>query len=132
MRIMIDTNVLVSIIFFPSVQMNELKTRLCTKHTIVLCSYILEELTRVIKRKFAHKFKDLDDFLTELPYELAYTPSFIERENFPAIRDIHDYPILATSILEDVDVLITGDKDFAAVDINHPEILTPAEFLSKY
>ena len=33
MRIMIDTNVLISIIFFPSVQMNELKTKLCKRHT---------------------------------------------------------------------------------------------------
>ena len=48
------------------------------------------------------------------------------------MRDVYDYPILATAILEDVDVLITGDKDFAVVDIDHPEILTPTEFLSKY
>lgn len=51
MRIMIDTNVLISIIFFPSVKMNELKTTLCMKHTIVLCSHIVEELNRVTKRK---------------------------------------------------------------------------------
>ena len=132
MRIMIDTNVLISIIFFPSVQMNELKTKLCKKHTIVLCSHIVEELNRVTKRKFAHKLKDLDEFLRELPYELVYTPAFLEKDKFPAIRDIYDYPILATAILEDVDVLITGDKDFASVDIDHPDIVTPAEFLSKY
>jgi len=132
MRIMIDTNVLISIIFFPSVQMNELKIKLCKNHTIVLCSHIVEELNRVTKRKFAHRLKDLDEFLTELPYEFVYTPSFLEKDKFPAIRDAYDYPILATAILEDVDVLITGDKDFAAVDIEHPEILTPTEFMSEY
>jgi predicted nucleic acid-binding protein len=68
---------------------------------------------------------------TELPYELVYTPSFIEKDKFPAIRDEYDYPILATVILENVDVLITGDKDFAEVDVDHPEILTPTIFLSK-
>ena len=93
MRIMIDTNVLISIIFFPSVQMNELKTKICKKHTIVLCSHIVEELNRVTKRKFAHKLKDLDDFLTELPYELIYTPTFLEKDKFPAMRDVYDYPI---------------------------------------
>jgi predicted nucleic acid-binding protein len=31
-----------------------------------------------------------------------------------------------------VDVLITGDADFAAVEIERPEILTPAGFLEKY
>ncbi|MHB1454222.1 MAG: putative toxin-antitoxin system toxin component, PIN family [Saccharofermentanales bacterium] len=129
---MIDTNVLISIIFFPSSQMNELKTRICKRHTIVLCSQILEELNQVTKRKFPHKLKEIDTFLTELPYELVYTPSFIEKEKFPAIRDEYDYPILATAILENVDVLITGDKDFAEVDVDHPEILTPTRFLAKY
>lgn len=32
----------------------------------------------------------------------------------------------------DVDVLITGDKDSAGIDIDRPEILTPTEFLDKY
>lgn len=132
MRIMIDTNVLISIIFFPPTQMNELKNKLCTKYTIVLCSHIIEELNRITKRKFAHKLKDMDNFLTELPYEFVYTPAFIEKDKFPAIRDVYDYPILATAMLEDVDLLITGDKDFSVVDVNHPEILTPTEFLLKY
>ncbi len=79
---MIDTNVLISIIFFPSVQMNELKAKLCKRHTIVLCSHIMEELNRVVKRKFAHKLKELDEFLTELPYEFVYTPAFIEKDKF--------------------------------------------------
>ena len=129
---MIDTNVLISIIFFPPTQMNELKNKLCTKYTIVLCSHIIEELNRITKRKFAHKLKDMDNFLTELPYEFVYTPAFIEKDKFPAIRDVYDYPILATAMLEDVDLLITGDKDFSVVDVNHPEILTPTEFLLKY
>jgi len=53
--------------------MNELKIKLCMKHTIVLCSHIVEELNRVTKRKFAHKLKDVDAFLTELPCEAAGT-----------------------------------------------------------
>lgn len=132
MRIMIDTNVLISIVLFPSEQMNELKAKICKNHTIVLCSHILEELDSVTKRKFKHKSKEIDEFLTELPYELVYTPAFIDKTRFPAIRDIFDYPILATAILENVDILITGDKDFSEVDIEHPEIMTPAVFLSKY
>jgi putative PIN family toxin of toxin-antitoxin system len=132
MRIMIDTNVLISIIFFPSAQMNKLVLKLCKKHTIVLCSQIIEEINRVTKRKFPDKLKEMDEFFTQLPYELVYTPAFIERDKFPAIRDEYDYPILATAIMEDVDVLITGDKDFTAIDIKRPEIVTPSQFLSRY
>jgi predicted nucleic acid-binding protein len=48
------------------------------------------------------------------------------------IRDDNDYIILHTAIIEDIDILITGDKDFAAVDIERPEILSPSEYLAKY
>jgi len=132
MRIMIDTNVLISIIFFPSTQMNEFIIKVSQKHDIVLCSHIIDELKNVTKRKFTHKLKSLDDFLIELPYELVYTPTFIEKDRFPSIRDAHDYPILATAIIEDVDILITGDKDFSDIDIERPEIMTVSEFFAKY
>jgi len=47
-------------------------------------------------------------------------------------KDIKDYPVLYTAILEDVDILVTGDRDFSDVDVEKPEILTPAEFVEKY
>ena len=106
--------------------------KLCKEHTIILCSHIIEEINRVTKRKFPHKLKEMDEFFIELPYELVYTPAFIDKDKFPAMRDLYDYPILATAILEDVDMLITGDKDFEVVDIDRPEIITPSLFLKKY
>ena len=33
------------------------------------------------------------------------------------IRDIKDYPVLYTAIIEDIDILVTGDKDFSDIDI---------------
>ncbi len=54
------------------------------------------------------------------------------KQNLFQIRDESDYPILYTAILEDVDILITGDKDFLDIEIERPEILTPAQFLEKY
>ena len=37
-----------------------------------------------------------------------------------------------TAIVEDIDILITGDKDFSDIDIEKPEIMTPAEFMEEY
>ena len=65
-----------------------------------------------------------------LSYEMAYTP--IWQENMPDIRDEKDKPILAAAITADVDVLITGDGDFSDVEIERPEILSPAEFWKRY
>ena len=39
---------------------------------------------------------------------------------------------LLEDIIEDVDVLITGDKDFSDIVIEKPEIVTPAEFVERY
>lgn len=48
------------------------------------------------------------------------------------MRDTRDSPILATAIMEGVDVFLTGDKDFLVLDVEAPEILTISEFLEKY
>lgn len=132
MRIMIDTNILISIIFFPSEKMNEIKTKLAKNYQIVICSYVIDELKTVTIRKFSHKLKAIDDFFTQLPFELVYTPEFYQIKNLPNIRDDKDKPILASAILSDVDILLTGDKDFNDIKIDRPEILTPSEFLEKY
>ncbi len=63
-----------------------------------------------------------------MSYEYIYTPNDLEEGLFD-IRDIKDYPVLYTAIIEDVDILITGDKDFKDIDIEKPEIMTPTEFL---
>lgn len=60
-----------------------------------------------------------------------YTPEVMDESLFE-IRDKMDYPVLYTAIIEDVDILVTGDKDFSEVDVEKPEILTPGEFLEKY
>ena len=74
----------------------------------------------------------LDQFFRELPFELVYTPQALDLSEFPSVRDAKDSPILATAILEDVDVFVTGDKDFLVLDIEIPDIVTIAEFLEKY
>lgn len=40
--------------------------------------------------------------------------------------------MLYKAIMEDVDVLVTGDKDFSDIDVERPEIMTPAEFMEQF
>lgn len=49
-----------------------------------------------------------------------------------SIRDIKDYPVIYTAIIEGVDILITGDKDFEELQLETPEIMTPAEFTDRF
>ena len=132
MRVMLDTNIFISMIFFPSAQTRELARRLTESHQIVVCDYVIEELRLVTERKFPAKRKFLDCFFLELPFELVYTPRELDLNEFPQIRDAKDLPILATAIMEGIDVFLTCDKDFLVMDVETPEILTMKQFLEQY
>ena len=131
MKVMLDTNILVSAFVFKSKKMNQLIYKLSTEHEIVICSYTIEELKELLDTKFKVTQKDLDEFLKDFPFILVYSPTTVENKLFE-IRDKNDYIILHTAIIEDVDVFITGDKDFNDIDIDKPEIMNATEFLEKY
>lgn len=132
MKVMLDTNIFISMIFFPSAQTKELAKKLTDSHKIVICDYVIEELRLVTDRKFPDKRRFLDRFFIELPFELVYTPKALDLGGFPEMRDTKDSPILATAIMEGIDVFVTGDKDFLVLDVEIPEIVTMAEFLRQY
>ena len=77
MRIMLDTNVLISMLVFKS--FNAVIDKITQKYSIVLCSYVIDELHEVIERKFPNKQKDIEKFLMKLPFELVYTPRLVNR-----------------------------------------------------
>ena len=128
---MVDTNVLISLLVFSSKKMNQMMECIFTEHQLVLSSYIVEELKDVVRRKFSDKVGVVDTLLAKMNYEYVYTPDTLDEMLFE-IRDVKDYPVLYTAILEDVDILVTGDSDFEDVDVEKPEILTPAEFVERY
>lgn len=131
MKVMLDTNILVSAFVFKSKKMNELIYKLSVEHETVICSYTIEELKELVDTKFKVTQKDLDEFLKDFPFILVYSPTTVENKLFE-IRDKNDYIILHTAIIENVDVFITGDKDFNDVDIDKPEIMNVTEFLERY
>lgn len=131
MRIMLDTNILISLLFFTNQRMNSMMQYIFKNHKLVLSSFVVDELKAVASRKFPNKVKAIDNLLRQISFELVYTPTEIE-ENLFEIRDIKDYPVLYTAIIEDVDILITGDKDFSDIALERPELLTPSQFIEKY
>jgi putative PIN family toxin of toxin-antitoxin system len=131
MRIMIDTNILVSALLFSSSYMDALLRTIVKKQKLVLSSFVIDELLSIVQRKSPGKQEAVDRFLSRFPFEMVYTPKEIVPQLFH-IRDEKDYPVLYTAMLEDVDILITNDKDFFGIELERPEILTPIQFLEKY
>ncbi len=106
MRIMLDTNILVSAFVFRSKKMYAMIDYIVSNHELVLSTYVVDELRDVIARKFPAKAADLDEFLTTLSFTLAYSPQNVQPGLFE-IRDICDYPVLYTAIIEGIDILVT-------------------------
>lgn len=131
MRVMLDTNILVSAFVFKSKKMNELIYELSRRHEIAICSYTIEELRGLLGFKFNVKPKELEKFLKDFPFKLLNSPQNMKDKLFE-IRDEDDYVILHTAIVEEVDIFITGDKDFEGIDVDKPKIMNATEFFNKY
>jgi len=129
MRIMCDTNVLISGILFPNSVPGKVLRHIAEQERLVLATYVVEELRRVFRRKFPDKMETLEHYLERGEFELFTTPHDLQHIAVPSVRDVKDEPVLASSILADVDFLITGDKDFSGVEIDRPVVLPPAAFL---
>ncbi len=132
MRIMLDTNVLLSTAIFRSKNMGLMLGWICQERQLVLSSYVVGECYEVVQRKKPALIPALDRFFEALPFELVHTPQILPNHGLFSIRDRDDEKVLYTAVTANVDMLITGDKDFGDVLIEKPEILTPRQFMDRH
>ena len=130
---MLDTNVLLSGIAYPaSVPGKILAAWRHGSVDVLLSSYIVEELRRVLPR-LAHRhglsLAEIDDLVDALSIQAEMIDPLPSIE--PDLRDAGDQPVLGTLLaalkISGADYLITGDKDLLALAERHP-IVTPARF----
>ena len=133
MRILIDTNILISAALFPkSVPARAFFKAVTPPYHAVVCDYTLDELRRVFNTKFPHKIQDYERFLSimAVAVEIVSTPPDDASEKIGSqIRDIKDHPILRAAIAAKANALITGDRDFLESGITEPLMITAAVFL---
>ena len=85
MKIMLDTNILISAFVFKSKKMNELIYKLSKEHEIIICSYTVEELKELISTKFKVSQRELDEFFKNFR---AYRKSCVNRISFQMITKL--------------------------------------------
>lgn len=132
MRVMLDTNVLLSVAAFRSKGLGTMLAWVSQTHQLVLSSYVVDECYEVVRRKKPALIPALDRFFEALPFELIHTPETLPEHHWFVIRDCDDEKVLYSAIAADVDVLITGDQDFFEIEIEKPAILTPRAFIARY
>lgn len=125
MKILIDTNILISTVLFSNSKPAKALLHTSEYHDMILCDRNIYELRKVLARKAPNSLPDAEVLLAELSYELI--PASYHAEKL--IRDAKDQPILNAAIVADVDIILTGDKDFLSLDMKHPTCMTAAQFL---
>lgn len=125
MRVLIDTNILFSALLFPNSRPAQALMHVAEYHDMVLCDRNIVEIRDILRRKAPKYLPDAEVLLAELSYELIPAVDHAEK----LIRDAKDQPILNAAIVADVDIILTGDKDFLSLDMEHPKCMTAADFL---
>lgn len=131
MRVLIDTNVLIS----AALSANGVPFQAYVRATSypnhgLICEQNVDEMKRIFNKKFPTRLAALDKFLSVALLTLELVPIPTDENSSEAqIRDINDRPILRAAIKAKADILLTGDKDFLESGLKNPMIMTPAEFL---
>jgi putative PIN family toxin of toxin-antitoxin system len=125
MKILVDTNILISAVLFPRSKPAKALVYTAENHEMVLCDQNLAEFREVLNRKAPQVLPDAEVLLTELSYDLIPAAPYAQK----LIRDVKDQPILNAAILYDIDIILTGDKDFLSLDMERPKCMTVAQFL---
>jgi len=124
---MIDTNILFSALLFPESKPSKALFHVTEHHKLFLCDYIISELKSVVSRKRPDLLAEIDLLFAKLSYELISAP----RQPGKLISDPKDHPILNAAIIADVDIIISGDKHFLELKMEHPKTMSVAAFLDE-
>jgi len=127
MRIMVDSNVIISAVYSTKSKPADVLSNVCENHDLVLCDQIITECYDVVERKFPQHLQYLDKLFMSLGYEFIVTP-----RTGLVMTDPKDSPILNAAILADVDIIVSGDGHFLSLDIERPKIFAPAQYLEMY
>jgi uncharacterized protein len=125
MKIMVDTNVLFSALLFPESRPARALLHIAESHNLVLCDYVISELRSVVSRKRPDLLADIDVLMAKLSYELISAPL----EPGKLISDPGDHPILNAAIIADVDIILSGDRHFLDLEMEHPKTMSVSGFL---
>lgn len=134
MKVVLDTNVLLSGLMFPGGTPGRIVAAwIEARFEMVLSLDQLAEIGRVleypkIRRKLGWDAQQIELFVKQLYIRaevIELGPISVE-----VPRDSGDAPILATLAAANADVLVTGDGELLALHDNYP-IETPAEFVRR-
>lgn len=129
MKVLFDSNILVSVILNPDSKPSSALFKAINFYEAYVCQATVEELHETFKKKFSEKIDDLNEFekfILPLMKILPVPDEEIDLEK--KIRDVDDRLILRSAVVAEIDIIISGDRDFLESGVKDPAILTPGQF----
>ncbi len=130
MKIVIDTNVLISALIFPGVS-SEIFDFVVNNHEIWLSEWIIKEFSRKCRDKFKIPAEALGETLKHLSEKVNIaTPKGGKPE---ICRDPDDNNVLWVARVVEAEIIITGDQDLLLLkEFESTQILSPREYKAGY
>ena len=128
MRIMLDTNVLISAFVFGGKVRDVLIRLFETDCELYVSEYVDDEFKRILDAKWTARAGKIYYLYRSMDFVFCSSTS----ETLGHLRDKKDVPVLSDAIYHGVDILLTGDKDFLDADIDKPQILAPSELFENF
>ena len=127
MRVVVDTNVLISAQISTQGASRRLLNRLIADHDVILSDVILGEVAETLLTKFSYDSALVSNVIVELMkvVEIVEPVTFEEQ----ICRDPDDDAILGTAVAGNADCIVTGDSDLLVLDrFRDVDIISPSEF----
>lgn len=128
MRIMLDTNVLISAFVFGGKVRETLIKLFETNCEIYVSEYVDDEFKRILYEKWTARAEKIYALYRSMDFVFCSSTS----EILGHLRDEKDIPVLSDAIYHGADILLTGDKDFLDSGIKMPQIVSPSELFEKF
>lgn len=129
MRVLLDTNVLISGILFRGVPRTLLERAIRGEFDLVTSAALLDELEDVLVRSF-----ELPPALARaVRTELETLAEVVAPAEVPAVsRDPDDDQVLAAAVVGQADAVVTGDQDLLVLETHQTiPIIRPADLVAR-
>lgn len=135
MRVVLDTNTIISALFWGGVPWRVYSAALAERYTLLTTDSLLSELTNVLHRpKFAPSLAIFKRSADEIVAEYLKVAENVASLEVPpdVLRDPKDRSVLGCAVGGKADCIVSGDKDLLILNIyqNIP-ILSAAQFLQR-
>ncbi len=125
MKILIDTNVLISAFVFGGNARRLMVELFDSTHDLYVSEYIDVEFRDKLSQKWPDKAERVYSLFHEIPFIFCKST----RDELGELRDKKDIPVLSDAVYNGVDIILTGDKDFLEAELEHPIIFSPTMML---